>query len=154
MEKRTKIIIGVVAGIVLIGGGAMAYSMNKKKQRKAGMQDNLDDDFDFDTDSGSGSGSGSRSASSPTSPASTPSAPPAPAPPVWMSKKDTVSTYKSDKDRIKSICGRRRYSGKKKREWLACVAKNSGFDGGFETNDFYNFEGNYVEVNSMLTDLF
>ena len=144
--NKTKIIALVVVGVLVVGGG-VAFSMTSKKKRREEMEDNLDDEFDdeFDDD-------GNKSSSSTSS--KKPSTATAPAPVADMSKKETISAWKADKADIKSICGRRRIIGKKKREWLACVKANSGFDGVSETDDFYSFEGNYVEVNSMLTDLF
>jgi hypothetical protein len=142
--NKTKIIALVVVGVLVVGGG-VAFSMTSKKKRREEMEDNLDDDFDDEFDDDGNKSSSSTSSKKPST---------APAPVADMSKKETISAWKANKADIKSICGRRRTIGKKKRAWLACVKANSGFDGVSETDDFYSFEGNYVEVNSMLTDLF
>lgn len=51
MEKRTKIIIGIVAGAVIIGGvGFYLYNRNKKQQMlKSGRSVQGEDDLDIDS---------------------------------------------------------------------------------------------------------
>ena len=143
-----KILIGVgVGALVLIGGGIFLYSQRKKDQLDlgTGATDALGNPI-----SGGGMDMTNEKSipnglvGSSVEPNYTPSTPVAP-----QSKKDTISTWKSDKTRIKAICGRRRILGKKKSEWLHCVAR----EGGNANDSFYNMGGNHIEVGYTLTDL-
>ena len=143
---NTKVAIGVgVGALVLIGGGVFLYSQRKKAEEGLTATDEgTDEGTDMQTKMASTSDGAMDSTGAPvraddSSVASLP-----------VSKKDTIANYKADKARIKSICGRRRLLGKKKREWLACV----NAQGGNSSDSFYSMSGvDQVEVGDILTDL-